>query len=119
MKKSLVLGASTKPERYAYKCITMLRQKEFETVAIGNKAGNVADIEITTEKEDFANIHTINIYLSAKNLKDYEAYIIGLKPERVLFPPGTENPEFEKKLNAANIEHEKACPLVMLSTGTY
>lgn len=119
MKKSLVLGASTKPERYAYKCIVMLRRRDFETVAVGRREGTVEDVEITTEKADFKNIHTVNIYLSAKNLKEYEHYILQLKPKRVLFPPGTENPEFEKCLDAENISHERACPLVMLSTGSY
>lgn len=119
MKKSLVLGASTNPERYAYKCIVMLRKHNFETVALGRKDGIAEDVTFKTNKEIFPDIHTVNIYLSAKNLKEYEDYIIALQPQRVLFPPGTENPEFEKRLDKENIEHERACPLVMLSTGVY
>ncbi|PVX49981.1 hypothetical protein C7377_1623 [Balneicella halophila] len=119
MKKSLVIGASTNPQRYAYQCITMLRDHNIETVAIGLREGNVQDVKITTEKEKFEDIHTVNIYLSAKNLKEYEDYIIDLKPKRVLFPPGTENPEFENRLTKEKILHERACPLVMLSVSTY
>ncbi len=119
MKKSLVLGASTNPERYAFKCITMLRRNEIETVAVGIREGKVDDVSISKEKQDFKNIHTVNIYLSAKNLKEYEDYLLSLKPQRILFPPGTENPDFEARLDKENIEHERACPLVMLSTGTY
>lgn len=119
MKKSLVLGASTNPERYAYKCIVMLREKKIETVAVGRKKGTVKDVEILSDQKYFEDIDTVNIYLSAKNLTEYEEYILQLKPKRVLFPPGTENPDFEKRLTEANIEHERACPLVMLSTGSY
>lgn len=119
MRKSLVLGASTKPERYAYKCIVMLRNKGFETVAVGRRAGTVADVEIATENTGFSDVHTVNIYLSARNLVEYEDYILSLQPKRVLFPPGTENPEFEKRLMTIGIEYERACPLVMLSAGTY
>lgn len=119
MKKSLVLGASTNPERYAHKCIVMLRKHHFETVAVGRREGTVEDVAIVSSKKNFENIHTVNIYLSAKNLAAYETYILSLKPQRVLFPPGTENPEFEKCLDEAHIAHERACPLVMLSTGTY
>lgn len=119
MKKSLVLGASANPERYAYKCIAMLRKHNFETVALGRKEGFVEDVIFKTTKEVFQDIHTVNVYLSAKNLKDYEDYIIALHPKRVLFPPGTENPEFEKRLDKEKIAHERACPLVMLSTDVY
>ncbi len=119
MKKTLVLGASTNPERYSYKCISLLRQKGFETVAVGRKSGKVEDVDILTNQELFPDIDTVNIYLSAKNLQEYEDYLIQLKPNRILFPPGTENPEFEERLNKTTIKYERACPLVMLKTGTY
>lgn len=119
MKKSLVLGASTNPERYAYMCIEMLRNHDIETVALGRRKGKVDDVEIVTELLPFEDIHTVNIYISAKNLKEYEDYIINLRPQRVLFPPGTENPEFEQRLTEENIAHERACPLVMLTANIY
>lgn len=119
MKKSLVVGASTKPESYAYKCIVMLRKQGFETFGIGNKKGTVKDVTISPQKVTLKNIHTVNIYLSPKNLAEYEDYILRLRPQRVLFPPGTENPEYEKCLDKAGIEHERACPLVMLTSKTY
>ncbi len=119
MKKSLVLGASTNPERYSYKCISLLREKGFDTVAVGRREGKVEDVTILTNQELFPNIDTVNIYLSAKNLKEYEDYLIKLNPNRILFPPGTENPEFEKRLDQTVIAHERACPLVMLKVGTY
>lgn len=119
MKKTLVIGASTNEDRYSYKCIEMLRDRGFETVALGRRQGVVKGITISTELESFDNIHTVCIYLSAKNLKDYEDYIISIKPQRVLFPPGTENEGFETRLTQNNIAHEKACPLVMLSAKTY
>ncbi len=119
MKKTVVIGASTKPERYAYKCIDLLRKHDIETIAIGNRAGKVNDVEITTEHPEIKNVDTVAVYLSAKNLEPYYDYIISLKPNRVLFPPGTENPEFYEIAKANNIETEEACPLVMLNTGIY
>ncbi|MBF4984094.1 CoA-binding protein, partial [Nonlabens mediterrranea] len=38
---------------------------------------------------------------------------------RVIFNPGTENPEFYEKLNQAGIKSEVACTLVLLGTGQY
>ncbi len=119
MKKTVVIGASLKPERYAYKCIELLREHQIETIAIGNKVGMVSDVEITTECPSVENVDTVAIYLSAKNLVPYYDYIISLRPNRVLFPPGTENPEFYQMAQANDIKPEEACPLVMLKTGEY
>lgn len=119
MKKTLVIGASTNEERYAYKCIVMLRENGIETVALGRRNGLVADVQIDTDNKGYADIHTVAVYMSAKNLATFEDYIVSLKPQRVLFPPGTENPKFEKKLTKANIAHEQACPLVMLVARNY
>lgn len=119
MKKTLVLGASTKPERYAYKCISMLRDKDIDTVAVGLRSGEVSGVFIETEKKAFEDIHTVAIYISAKNLENYEEYIISLKPKRVIFPSGTENPAYEQRLTDLGIFNERACPLVMLSIGNY
>jgi predicted CoA-binding protein len=47
-KKTLVLGAS-KPEKYAYKAITMLVEKGHSVLAIGQNAGEVAGIKIQTK----------------------------------------------------------------------
>ena len=46
-------------------------------------------------------------------------YILNLKPKRIIFNPGTENPELEKKAKEANIETLHHCTLVMLATDSY
>ncbi len=46
-KKTLVLGASNKPERYAYKAILMLVEKKHSVLAIGQNMAEVAGIKIT------------------------------------------------------------------------
>ncbi|RKE03870.1 hypothetical protein BXY64_0880 [Marinifilum flexuosum] len=117
--KTLVIGASTNEDRYSNKCVKLLRKHNIETVAVGNKEGIISGVQIQTGKPCEAKVQTIAIYLSPKNLESFHDYIIGLKPERILFPPGTENPEFYKKANAHGIETEEACPLVMLNTGVY
>ena len=42
-----------------------------------------------------------------------------LRGLRVLFNPGTENPDFQTKLIKAGIEVEEACTLVLLSLKNY
>src|SRR5688572_29058502 len=115
MKKTLVIGASLNPARYSYIALQRLAARGIETVAIGLKPGNVAEIEISTEKLPFEDIDTVSLYLNPKNQQEYYQYIIGLKPRRVLFNPGTENPEFYQMLETNGIEVEQACTLVLLS----
>jgi predicted CoA-binding protein len=118
-KKTLVLGASTKPERYAFKAITMLTDKGHSVLAIGQNAGEVAGIKIKTKAIPLSNIDTISLYLNPARQRDYYNYIVEAKPKRVLFNPGTENPELYQLLDLNNIKYEAACTLVLLTTNRY
>ena len=119
MKKTLVIGASTNPERYSFKAIKMLTSHENSVVAIGQKTGEVAEITIQTKNIPLKNIHTVTLYLNPIRQRDYYNYIIGLNPKRVLFNPGTENPEFYQLLELNGIKAEIACTLVLLTTNQY
>lgn len=118
-KKTLVLGASLKEERYSNIAIYRLRKFNIETVAIGMREGLVDDVKIHKELIPFQGINTVTLYLNAQRQPQYYDYIISLKPERVIFNPGTENTEFYKMLTDHNIKHEVACTLVMLGTHQY
>ncbi|WP_353085194.1 CoA-binding protein [Flavobacterium sp.] len=118
-KKTLVLGASTKPERYAFKAITMLVEKGHSVLAIGQNQGEVAGISIRTKNIPLKNIDTVSLYLNPLRQREYYNYIIETKPKRVVFNPGTENPEFYQLLKSNNIKVEEACTLVLLATNQY
>lgn len=117
--KTLVLGASTNKERYSYKAIHNLVDKSHQVVAIGSKKGMSFDIPIETDKIDFHAIDTVTIYLNPTAQEEYYDYILSLKPRRVIFNPGTENPAFFKLLEVNNIQYEVACTLVLLATNQY
>ena len=118
-KKTLVLGASLNPSRYSNFAIQKLVAHGHEVVAIGNKKGEIAGIGIKTEKSPFDNLDTVTLYLNPMNQKAYYDYIVSLKPNRVIFNPGTENPELYTILRENNISFESACTLVLLSTNQY
>jgi predicted CoA-binding protein len=117
--KVLVMGASMNEDRYSNKAIRKLLAHGFEVVALGNKVGQVEDVEIKKDPFAFDHIHTITLYLNPQNQKPYYDYIISLKPQRVIFNPGTENPELQAILNQNNIPFEEACTLVMLGDGRF
>lgn len=118
-KKTLVLGASTNRNRYSNVAINRLRSSHVPTVAIGLRGGEVAGVPIETEKVPFKDIHTVTLYLGPARQPQYYDYILSLQPERVIFNPGTENPEFYRLLEEENIESEVACTLILLATKQY
>ena len=117
--KTLVLGATPNPKRYAYKAVHQLLSKGIEVVPMGIKEGVIASIPIVPVNEQQENIHTVSLYVGAARQADYYDFIINLAPKRVIFNPGTENPHFAQKLNNAGISWENACTLVLLSTNQY
>jgi predicted CoA-binding protein len=119
MKKTLVLGASTKPERYSYKAVEKLTNANIETVAVGRRKGVACGIDIQDAPVAFDDVHTVTLYLNPENQKEYYDYITGLKPKRVVFNPGTENPELYRILEENGIETEVACTLVLISINKY
>tara|TARA_R110000822_G_scaffold179789_1_gene319602 strand:- start:186 stop:548 length:363 start_codon:yes stop_codon:yes gene_type:complete len=116
---TLVLGASANPNRYSNIAIKRLLDKKLFVKALGIKKGKVVTIKIDNEKQDYKNIDTVTLYLNPKRQEEYYNYIIGLKPRRVIFNPGTENKDFVKLLEENNIEPVVACTLVMLSINEY
>ncbi|MFY7810272.1 MAG: CoA-binding protein [Flavobacterium sp.] len=118
-KKTLVLGASSNPERYSFKAIKMLIEHNHSIVALGQKTGSIDNIPIYTKMVPLSSIDTVTLYLNPIRQRDYYNYIIEAKPKRVIFNPGTENPEFYQLLQLNQIKIEEACTLVLLSTGQY
>jgi predicted CoA-binding protein len=116
---TLVMGASTNPSRYAYMAIERLIQNGELVKAFGLKKGVVHGITIDNELVAYDQIDTVTLYLGPANQPQYYNYIINLKPRRVIFNPGTENPEFYKLLKTNGIEVEVACTLVLLGTNQY
>jgi len=118
-KKTLVFGASLKETRYSNLAIQKLLKNKLEVVAYGLKSGNVSGVIIDTELKLYNTIDTITVYMNPSRQKEYYEYLIGLKPNRILFNPGTENPEFYILLKENDIAYEMACTLVLLSTSQY
>ncbi len=119
MKRTLVLGASLKEERYSNKAIRSLRNNGHEVIAIGLKKGLVEDVTIEQDKYPYKLIHTVTMYLGESRQLDYQDYILSLKPKRIIFNPGAENPSLTLRAKNMGIETLNACTLVMLSTGQY
>ncbi len=120
MKKTLVLGASPNPERYSFKAVTKLKEHGYEVVPVGIREGEIAGIPIRTDLPEPDDIHTVSMYIGPKRQPQYYDYILNkIRPKRILFNPGTENPELEELAREKGIETERACNLVLLSLNAF
>ena len=93
-KTTLVPGASPNPNRFAYKAVRTLQRRNIPVIAIGRKDEDIGNLKIRTGMpDDIGMIHTITIYLNPQNQKEFYDYMLSLHPKRIIFNPGTKNPE--------------------------
>ncbi|OQY95917.1 MAG: CoA-binding protein [Sphingobacteriales bacterium UTBCD1] len=118
-KKTLVLGASDNPSRYSNIAIHRLREKDHPVVAIGRSKTLVSDVPVSDSKISISDIDTVTLYLNPSHQGQYYDYILSLKPRRIIFNPGAENPELYDLAKKEGIDPVNACTLVMLSTNQY
>jgi len=116
---TLVLGASENPARYSNIAVGQLKEAGHEVYAYALKSGSVHEIETIQQFPATGSVDTVTLYLGPAALPDYVQDIIRLKPRRVIFNPGTENPAVRTELEAAGINCLEACTLVMLRLGNY
>lgn len=117
--KVLVLGASLSPLRASYRVIRLLVEDDHEVIAVGRGKGTIESVAIHAEIPDVADIDIITLYINPKIQTLYYDQILSLKPKRVIFNPGTENPEFADRLLKSGIKPEESCNLVLLRTGQF
>jgi predicted CoA-binding protein len=118
-KKTLVLGASGNPSRYSFLAMNRLKAHKHPVVAVGRRETEVAGIRVSKSPVVEEGVDTVTLYLNPTHQKEYYNYILDLQPKRIIFNPGTENPELMKMAKEKGIEPVVACTLVMLATGQY
>ncbi|MEY2488321.1 MAG: uncharacterized protein QOC70_263 [Verrucomicrobiota bacterium] len=115
-----ILGASPKPDRYAYKALELLHEYGHRTLPI-----NPAFNEILGEKcyptiaDAPGPIDTVTLYLGEERSNPLIEEIINAKPRRIILNPGAENSALATKAEEAGIEVVEGCTLVMLRTGQF
>lgn len=115
-----VLGASPKEDRYSYKAVKMLSEHGFKPIPVHPKGHDVLGFHGLSSLDDINEpIDTLTMYVGKKISDDELDRILKLKPKRVVFNPGAENPELAKKLRDAGIEVVEACTLVLLQTDQF
>lgn len=116
---TLVLGASPNPRRYSHKATEELSNAGYDVIPVGIRQGNINELQIQSEFPAERKIDTIAMYLSAENQKKYYENILTNLPRRVVFNPGTFNPDFQETLRENGVIVINDCVLMMLSRKIY
>lgn len=119
MKKTLVFGASPNPQRYAHIAAKRLLDHGHPIAMVGRREGMVRDEPILTNWPLVEGVDTITMYMGPSNQREFYDYLLSHKPRRIIFNPGTENPELYALAQARGIATEEACTLVLLAAGVY
>ena len=119
--KTAIIGATNNPSRYAFFAAQNLKAHGHEFVPIGIKKGDVLGEQIVNinDKPGIKDVDTITMYIGPQRQPPWYEYILSLKPRRIIFNPGSENPEFAQLAKSKGVEVIEACTLVMLRTGQY
>lgn len=118
-KTTLVLGASPKADRFSNMAVRRLLAAGHPVIAVGRRADQIGDEPIRTAIPAGEAIHTVTLYLNPINQEPWVEPILALRPQRIIFNPGTENPGLEQRAADLGIEVVEGCTLVMLSSGQY
>ena len=119
MGKTLVIGASTKKWRFSNQAAHLLKAKGEEVFLLGVDDGEIEDTPILIGYPLLREIDTVTMYLRPDKQSQYYEYILGLKPQRIIFNPGAENSELAMLAEDQGILVENACTLIMLRSDAY
>ncbi len=118
-----VLGASSDTNRYSYKAIQLLKEYGHTPIPVHPRETEVLGYKVVPEIKELVKqgtqVDTLTMYVNPALSTKYQQDIIDLKPRRVIFNPGSENPGLEKALKEKGIKVEEACTLVLLRTNQY
>jgi predicted CoA-binding protein len=118
-----VLGASSDTTRYSYKAMQLLKDYGHTPIPIHPRETEVLGYKVVSEIKELVKqgkkIDTVTMYVNPALSSKFQQDLIDLKPKRVIFNPGSENPLLEKALTSHGIIVEEACTLVLLRTDQF
>ncbi len=115
----VVLGASPNERRYSFKATELLSTSGYNVIPVGIRKGEICGLQIKKEFPQNQKIDTIGMYLSAENQEKYRELILNNLPKRIIFNPGTYNPEFQETLVEMGVEIINDCVLLMVDGSRY
>jgi predicted CoA-binding protein len=120
IQRVVVMGASHKPDRYSNQAVRLLLEHGHEVIPVHPKLAEVDGLKVIHHLGEIRGaVDTLTMYVGPDASAAAAEAILQLRPGRVIFNPGSENPDLELRLSQAGIAHEQACTLVLLRTDQF
>ena len=118
--KVAILGASKNPDRYSHRAFTMLREYGHTPLPVNPGFNELEGVPVFGKLLEVPQpVDTLTMYVGPEISTKLKDDILALKPQRVIFNPGSENRNLEADLREAGIQVIDACTLVMLRTNQF
>lgn len=115
--KVAILGASPNQDRFSYRAFKMLQEYGHTVLPVTPKVKMLEGVPTYPNLSDILGpIDTLTMYVGAEVSSRLKDQILKLRPPRIIFNPGSENPALEEELTKAGLRCLHACTLVLLST---
>jgi len=116
----VIVGASDKPDRYAHMALALLRRHGHEVVPVHPRLTEIDGMPVVADLSVISGVvDTVTMYVGPAISSGLADKLIALRPQRIIFNPGSENPDLAAKLQTAGITTEEACTLVLLNTSQF
>lgn len=115
-----IIGASHKPQRYAYQAQVMLMDNGHTVFPVSGNGREILGVQGYNSVIDIKQpVDTVTLYLNASRHEVIKQDVLELNPRRIIFNPGTESEQLMEFYQSQNIETEAACTLVLLRTNQF
>lgn len=115
-----VVGASPKPDRYANMAQRQLMEAGHEVALVAPQEKSILGVPVVRTLTDCPSpVDTVTLYIGSARVDGVLEDLLNVRPQRVIFNPGTENQGVRSRLEQEGIETLEACTLVMLRTGQW
>jgi uncharacterized protein len=116
----VVLGASDKPQRYSNQVIRLLLEQGYRVTPVHPKLEVIEGLPVAPNLRAVQRpVDTLTLYVGPQRLEPMIEEVVALKPQRVIFNPGTESEALMQRVERAGIHWLEACTLVLLRIGTF
>ena len=120
MENVAVLGASPKPDRYAFRAMQMLREHGHRALPVNPAFDEILGERCYKSIRDVPQpIDTVTMYLGKARSDPLIDDILAAKPRRIIMNPGAENADLAEQAEANGIEVVEDCTLVMLGSDAF
>ena len=115
-----IIGASHKPQRYAYQAQAMLTDFGHSVFPISGNGREILGAKGYQGIEEIVHpLDTITLYLNPERHEPIKHQVLSCKPRRIIFNPGTESKALIQYYRENGVEALEACTLVLLRTNQF